>query len=102
MKNDYELMIVSAVRYALNRHSYMVGVTQDYIKNNWTNLTSIHWCILRDIREHIQDNMIGVKDVESLYKSDYDLLSWRNTYNYLINLEETKLTDNWSYLRTTI
>lgn len=91
---DYELMIGSAVRYALGRKSYIVGVTQRYIKENWKSLAKMHWCILRDIRNYI------VNPTYLERENDYDMSTWKDTYNELIAMECTNLDSNWEELRT--
>ena len=91
---DYELMIGSAVRYALGRKSYIVGVTQQYIKKNWKSLAKMHWCILRDIRDYIANPTYLERE------NDYDMSTWKDTYNELIAIECTNLDSNWEELRT--
>lgn len=91
---DYELMVGSAVRYALGRKSYIVGVTQQYIKKNWKSLTKMHWCILRDIRNYIESPTYLERE------NDFDLTTWKDTYNELITMECTNLDSNWEHLRT--
>ena len=57
LDEDFTNIVVSAVRYALPRHSYMPSLTRDYVWKYWPLLKRHHWCILRDIREHFQDNL---------------------------------------------
>ena len=80
---DYPLMIVSAVRYALPRHSYMVSTTQSFVERHWNSLSKFHWCILRDIREYILE--------EDTHSDKYDTNSWISLYNSLIERKETSL-----------
>lgn len=87
--NDYELMVVSALRYALTRHSYIVSSTQSFIKNNWETLGKMHWCILRDIREHIEWTDFTGEEV-----FDMDLRSWIDFYNSLISRNDITLPDS--------
>lgn len=80
---DYAAMIVSALRYALPRHSYMPGVTRAYISRNWDKLRGMRWCILRDTREHIERCMAYL-DSESVSNS-MDLKEWVDWYNQLLD-----------------
>lgn len=96
----YELMICSAVRYALPRHSYMVGVTQDYIVNEWAKLSKMHWCILRDIKEHIEEYFEYGYNPKENKNIDWDIQSWIITYNRLIKHNDTFLDDNWKSILT--
>lgn len=84
---DTPLMILAAVRYALPRHSYMVGTAQDYIKRHWKSISKYHWTILTDIKEYINETNISNKD----YMHLMDLNSWIGTYNYLIQQKDTYL-----------
>ena len=86
---DYELMVVSALRYALTRHSYIVSSTQNFIENNWETLSKMHWCILRDIREHIEFTDFTGEEV-----FDMDLRSWIEFYNSLISRNDIILPDS--------
>ena len=83
-------IVVSAVRYALPRHSYMPSLTRGYLKRHWPHLAKMHWCILRDIREHYADVLNIYADRKSLMDA-YDLNAWVRFYNYLIAREDTTL-----------
>ena len=93
LDEDFTNIVVSAVRYALPRHSYMPSLTRDYVLKYWPLIKRHHWCILRDIREHYRDelrwweNHPEIKDNMSVY----DLNEWVHFYNYLIEREDT----NW-------
>lgn len=93
---DTPLMIMAAVRYALPRHSYMVGTTQDYIKRHWKSLSKYHWTILADIREYVRDgDFSNERPVEFM-----DVNSWIGTYNSLIENKDTNLPlPDYNYLR---
>lgn len=90
LDEDFTNIVVSAVRYALPRHSYMPSLTRGYIKRHWPLLAKMHWCILRDIREHYADVLniyagrMSIIDVDALN-------AWVRFYNYLIAREDT----NW-------
>ena len=80
LDEDYCNIVVSAVRYALPRHSYMPSLTRDYVWKHWPLLAKKHWCILRDIRAD-RKHLMNV----------YDLNEWVKFYNKLIAREDTHL-----------
>lgn len=88
---DFCNIVVSAVRYALPRHSYMPSLTRDYLWKHWKLLSKMHWCILRDIREHYRDTLhwweIHPDLVQGMDKTD--LNAWIIFYNLLIEREDT-------------
>ena len=52
--DDFELMLISALRYAIGRESYMPGVTIDYIRYLIPQLSANTLFVMqRDIRETI-------------------------------------------------
>ena len=87
---DFCDIVVSAVRYALPRHSYMPSLTRDYVWKHWPLLAKKHWCILRDIREHYHDTINIYADHKHLMDVD-DLNAWVSFYNQLIQREDTHL-----------
>lgn len=53
--SDEELMLISAVRYALGRQSYIVGVTCNFVKSIKSKLSQHCIAILiRDIEEELE------------------------------------------------
>jgi hypothetical protein len=47
--------LISAVRYALGRHSAIVGETADLVRRTWNELPNgTRGIIERDIREHLE------------------------------------------------
>ena len=90
LDTDFSNIVVSAVRYALPRHSYMPSLTRDYVWKHWPLLKGKHWCILRDIREHYADVLNIYADRKSLMDA-YDLNEWVDFYNKLLTREDTKL-----------
>ena len=38
MKQDYELILLAAFRYALGRKTYIVGTVVDYLLNEWDSV----------------------------------------------------------------
>lgn len=77
--DDYGFIVVSALRYALWRHSYAVSVTANYIRKNWQYLNEqTRYNIIRDIEEHLEN----VKDEwANDLLCDMDLKTW----TYLLN-----------------
>lgn len=102
LDEDFTNIVVSAVRYALPRHSYMPSLTRDYVWKYWPLIKRHHWCILRDIREHYRDelhwweNHPEIKDNMSVY----DLNEWVKFYNLLIQREDTHWPDGERYQHT--
>lgn len=92
LDEDYCDIVVSAVRYALPRHSYMPSLTRGYLKQHWPLLAKKHWCILRDIREHYHDVLNIYADQMRLIDI-LDLNAWTSFYNQLIQREDT----NWPH-----
>ena len=90
LDEDFCNIVVSAVRYALPRHSYMPSITRGYLKRHWPHLAKMHWCILRDIREHYKDVLNIYADHKHLIEA-YDINEWVRFYNYLLEREDT----NW-------
>ena len=93
LDEDFTNIVVSAVRYALPRHSYMPSLTRGYLKRHWPLLAKMHWCILRDIREHYADVLNIYADHKHLIEA-YDLNEWVTFYNRLIAREDTHLDHN--------
>lgn len=47
-----EMLLISAVRYALGRRTYIVGVTVEEVLNSWPDLSdNTRSVILRDVRD---------------------------------------------------
>lgn len=59
MLTDYEHMLISAVRYALGRRTYIVSLTVDYIINELPNLS--RQCKQRMI-DDIKKPLVGYGD----------------------------------------
>lgn len=93
LDEDFCNIVVSAVRYALPRHSYMPSLTRGYLKRHWPHLAKMHWCILRDIREHYNDVINLYADRKELMPV-YDTNEWVTFYNRLIARDDTHLDHN--------
>lgn len=92
LDEDFCDIVVSAVRYALPRHSYMPSLTRDCVWKHWPRLSKMHWCIIRDIRDYYHDVLNIYADRKSLMDS-LDLNAWVSFYNKLIQREDT----NWPH-----
>lgn len=88
--SDFANIIVSALRYALPRHSYMPSLTREYVWRHWPRLSKMHWCILCDIREHYHD-IINIYQDRMELMDTLDLNAWVDFYNRLIRREDTNL-----------
>lgn len=73
-KTDLSAMLLSAVRYALGRQTYIVGWTCEFIKNN------LHLLEYKDI-------VIMIEDIKKCgyYGHDIDKLEWLKLLNVLEN-----------------
>lgn len=96
LDDDFPHMIVSAIRYALPRHSYMPSLTRYYVKRHWPTIAKMHWCILRDIREYVTDTVRNECMCETF---SYDLQEWILFYNQMVAREDTFLDAYNEYLR---
>lgn len=99
LDEDFTNIVVSAVRYALPRHSYMPSLTRDYVWKHWPLLKRHHWCILRDIREHYRDVLNIYADHKPLMDA-YDLNAWVEFYNLLIQRDDTDWPDGERHQHT--
>lgn len=75
---NFGLIVGSALRYALPRHSYMVFVVADFIKRHWQNpaIQRQRHTILRDIKEFLDERN---EEYEMFGGMDYR--AWKNLYN---------------------
>ena len=94
--SDYCAIVVSALRYALPRHSYMPEVTRNYIYRNWDKLKPMHWCILRDTRDYIEQNKEYLSGDALSDRMDY--IAWVDWHNKLVELSTTELQWHNAYL----
>lgn len=78
---DLGLIIVSALRYALPRHTYITGTTADFIRTHWQSkaIQKYRNIIMRDLKEWLDDNPASV--CSSLEIIDRNI--WQNLYNDL-------------------
>ena len=77
--ND-EILLFCAFRYALGRHSYVVGTIVKHIKNSWPDLHPINRSkYKKEIREYYSEDRRWNKDLK-----DYDKEEWET----ILNLED--------------
>lgn len=68
------IMVVSALRYALGRMTYVPGAVQDWIKTYWDSLdNNTKYNILKDVFDHLHEE--SESTTETLF-GGYDLKEW--------------------------
>lgn len=68
------IMVVSALRYALGRMTYVPGAVQDWIKTYWDSLdNNTKYNILKDVFDHLHEE--SESTAETLF-GGYDLKEW--------------------------
>jgi len=71
------IMVVSALRYALGRHTYVPGAVIDWISLHWDSLDSnTKVVIVRDVFDHIYDEKRSPYQSASGAIGQYDLSTW--------------------------
>jgi hypothetical protein len=70
MKQDYELILLAAFRYALGRKTYMVSAVVDYFLDEWESIdTKLIIQIQKEIKQAIDSGNAGMDmDVEQWEK----------------------------------
>lgn len=87
IKLDYVLrdMIISALRYALGRRTYITDETSEFIVENKTIIDSrMKQVMLRDLKDYLERRNKGF-----ITDDTCDYIVWENLYNWLNNLEVT-------------
>jgi hypothetical protein len=70
------IMVVSALRYAFGRYTYVPGAVQDWITDHWDNLDSNTRCVIvRDVFEYLYDEYKRDLRADSPF-GDYDTKTW--------------------------
>ena len=102
LDENFTNIVVSAVRYALPRHSYMPSLTRDYLWNHWSLIKRHHWCILRDIREYYRDELHWLENHPEIKQQmdEDDLNAWVSFYNRLIEREDTYFPEGEKHQHT--
>jgi hypothetical protein len=75
---DGAIMVTSALRYALGRHTYVPGSVQDWVKCYWDDLDGqTKFNVVRDVFEHLyEEHRSKTQRLPSAF-DDYDLETWR-------------------------
>lgn len=75
----YEQLLISAVRYALGRATYIVGTTTDEVMRVWGELSeNTRMVIRRDVSEALDRGQVGMEMDDSRWRNligfvdDYD------------------------------
>lgn len=74
---DFKDMMISALRYAIPRHTYIVDETCEYIKNNAELILDdrVIAVMLRDINDHLDYcKAIWNEGIVTTWQCDYDTL----------------------------
>lgn len=78
-KSVYEQMLISAVRYALGRATYIVGTTTDEVKRVWGELSeNTRMVIRRDVCEALDRGQVGMEMDDSRWRH---LIAFIDDYN---------------------
>jgi hypothetical protein len=73
------IMVVSALRYALGRHTYVPVAVQDWIKFNWKDLDEKTKCnVVRDVFEHLYESQRESTSLRITTSWQFDLKSWED------------------------
>ncbi len=87
LKLDYVFrdMIISALRYALGRRTYITAETSEFIIENKAIIDNrMKQVMLRDLKDYLERRNKGFTTDD---KCDYEV--WINLYDWLNNLEVT-------------
>ena len=89
--NDIDLIVISALRYAMGRKSYIVSVIHEFLLNHWENdkLKPKQKLFLRDIKNYIEDDI----KIFNTDKNDPIHKQWERLYEILLHYGKLK-TDN--------
>jgi hypothetical protein len=89
---DFKDMIISALRYAIPRHSYIVDMTCEYIKNNAELILDdrVISVMLRDINDHLDYCKASWDEgIVTTWRCDYDTLDDLRRFLEDYDVEET-------------
>ena len=74
--DNLDIIILCALRYALTRRSYVVDVTQDFIKKHWDELNEkTKNNITREIGTYLSENKDEPRYIHEMWKQFYKGLS---------------------------
>ena len=75
-----EWVLISALRYAMGRHTYIVSDTDSLIRGVWGSLSSATQNLLRrDLGEYLDREA----QLEQSTYTQLDLDMWKNLYNWM-------------------
>lgn len=85
---NIDLIVNSALRYALGRHTYIVSTTAEFIRTHWANpsLERMRTVMLKDIEKYLVNS--------SDNKNDMDRQTWEELYNHLTQNETNTIQHN--------
>ena len=89
---DFKDMMISALRYAMPRHSYIVDMTCEYIKNNAELILDnrVIVVMLRDLNEQLDYyKRFGESNPTTMWRCDYDTLDDLRRFLEDYDIEET-------------
>ena len=87
--SEYHFIILSALRYALYRHTYIPGVVAAYIKRNWQSIPpNTQYTITKDLQEHLR--YFAAWQTNPSWQIDY--ATWQNLYNHITKTANRKET----------
>lgn len=89
---DFKDMMISALRHVLPRHTYMVDMTCEYIKNNAELILDnrVIAVMLRDLNEQLDYYKSTMSDdVTTMWQCDYDTLDDLRRFLEDYDVEET-------------
>ena len=70
------IMVISALRYALGRMTYVPGAVQDWIKTHWDSLDSnTRFVIVRDVFDYLYDDFRTGGKMQAPFNG-YDIKEW--------------------------
>lgn len=75
---DFPVIILSALRYAMGRNTYITSLTADFIKRHWHRIPYKHqYNIHRDLKEFIEEDT----DTSTFNMIDHRV--WQDLLNFI-------------------
>ena len=96
-KRDFEDICISALRYALNRHTYVLDATIDFIIKNADGIITerVFYVMMRDIRERLDDWDSRIEGCD-IFLMDYECI--KSFEDWMVSYGEEKgyrTAGNW-------
>lgn len=93
---DLKDMMISAMRYALGRHTYIVSMTIDFLKDNSFLIDArVKSVLINDLEWHFNDVKTGMVQFNSIDDND-----WAMFYQWLLEFEpaetDVSIVSVWS------